>query len=366
MLLWIKGNPGPQSLRDRLADENGFRLKMFTWIESIVKCELPGMTEILEEGREPLPRPSLSKGATDPRLQKQPQISEMSEDEFSVRFREFVEELAIRCNWHVHNETCWKHLKPGETKGDPVCRMRIDGKTRTFTDLDNETQSIMLKRLHPRINNYNEVIMFLMQCNMDIKYIGSGPAAKALVYYVTDYITKENLSTHVGLEALAYAIRQNDKKFEGDIGTPSSEKTKSLFVKTVNAMMARQENSHQQVMSHLIGGGDHYKANTFKLLKWAEIDRHIKSQLYENTQEKNCKIQDILHGDDNTQNIMVDTQSVENAAGQEFLNYQVEGNENGDAGEMTLHVEDESIVPANPVLDYCKCSKDEAFDKLCL
>jgi hypothetical protein len=42
---------------------------------------------------------------------------------------------------------------------------------------------------------------------MDIKYIGSGEAAKALVYYVTDYITKENLVTHVGLQALAYAIK---------------------------------------------------------------------------------------------------------------------------------------------------------------
>jgi hypothetical protein len=29
---------------------------------------------------------------------------------------------------------------------------------------------------------------------MDIKYIGSGEAARALVYYVTDYITKATLN----------------------------------------------------------------------------------------------------------------------------------------------------------------------------
>ncbi|KAF8550781.1 hypothetical protein OG21DRAFT_1478399 [Imleria badia] len=81
--------------------------------------------------------------------------------------------------------------------------------------------------------------MFLLQCNMDIKYIGSGPAAKALVFYITDYITKSSLSVHAGLDA------------------------KHLFVKLVNALMARQELSHQQVMSYIVGGGDHYKSHTF-------------------------------------------------------------------------------------------------------
>jgi hypothetical protein len=41
------------------------------------------------------------------------------------------------------------------------------------------------------------MVIFLMECNMDIKYIGSGEAAKALVFYITDYITKASLATHV-------------------------------------------------------------------------------------------------------------------------------------------------------------------------
>ena len=73
---------------------------------------------------------------------------------------------------------------------------------------------------------------------MHIKYIGSGEAAKALVYYVTDYLTKETLATHMGLEALAYVIQQNDIKYCGDDEMIPSEKCKSLFTKTVNAMMA--------------------------------------------------------------------------------------------------------------------------------
>ncbi|KIM73163.1 hypothetical protein PILCRDRAFT_81364 [Piloderma croceum F 1598] len=49
-----------------------------------------------------------------------------------------------------------------------------------------------------------------MKCNMDIKFIGSGEAVKALIYYITDYITKASLPTHVGLAALSYAIQKTN------------------------------------------------------------------------------------------------------------------------------------------------------------
>ncbi|KAI0698759.1 hypothetical protein C8Q76DRAFT_771872 [Earliella scabrosa] len=90
--------------------------------------------------------------------------------------------------------------------------MRIDGSTRAVTCLDEETFSIMLRRLHPRIANYNDLVIFLMKANMDIKHIGSGEGAKALIYYVTDYITKASLPTHLGLAALLYAIERTSTK----------------------------------------------------------------------------------------------------------------------------------------------------------
>jgi hypothetical protein len=31
----------------------------------------------------------------------------------------------------------------------------------------------------------------------------------------------------------------------------------------------------------LIGAGDHYKANTFQLVKWAELDRYVRHELKE-------------------------------------------------------------------------------------
>ena len=67
---------------------------------------------------------------------------------------------------------------------------------------------------------------------MDIKYIGAGEAAKALVYYISDYITKNTLAMHVGLKVLSYAIKQNEAKYIGmQRSTSMAEKNKSLFMK---------------------------------------------------------------------------------------------------------------------------------------
>ncbi|KAJ7429945.1 hypothetical protein B0H11DRAFT_1766031 [Mycena galericulata] len=91
---------------------------------------------------------------------------------------------------------------------------------------------------------------------MDIKYVGSGEAAKALVYYVTDYITKSTLPAHVGLAAVEYAIKQNTKKFDMPSAAPPSEQVKDL-------------------MSYLVGGGDHYCSHPFKTVRWGDFDRHV-------------------------------------------------------------------------------------------
>ncbi|KAJ6470898.1 hypothetical protein C8R45DRAFT_765112, partial [Mycena sanguinolenta] len=280
MLIWIEGNPTPQELRDRMRDSPAFQSNMFSWLESIIKCELPSTTEIVVEPDGPLKAPDLPPDRPDPRLTKEPAVKDLSHTEFEKSFQETIEDLVKLFNWHDHKPTCWKKLAKGEPKTDGNCRMGIDGSTNPFTFVDPETESIMLRRLHPRINNYNELIIFLLRCNMDIKYIGSGKAAKALVYYVTDYITKSTLSTHVGLAALDYAIKRNTEKYDAanEGAAQAAEMNRSLFTKTIMVLMSKQEISHQQVMSYLVGGGDCYSSHTFKIVKWGDYDRLIEQQ----------------------------------------------------------------------------------------
>lgn len=216
MLLWLGGSPNPQLLRDRFEQDESFQANVFQWLEDIIKCELPGMSEPLKGVCGRLMSNVEEQGEQDVRLLRAPQISLMEAEDFAYRFCKFVKDLAVTCNWHHHTGTCFKHLEKGQPRTDGNCCMRISGQTRTATSLDPDTSSILLCRLHPWINNYNDVVLFLLQCNMDIKFIGSGPAAKALVYYITDYITKNNLHIHAGLQMLQAAICSHAEKFRDD------------------------------------------------------------------------------------------------------------------------------------------------------
>lgn len=287
MLIWLKGNLNPQALRDRMERDDLFKQTLFTWLESIIKCELPGMVpSIGDETSGPWIRPRVDADmcTTDAPILPD-NLNPENRSLFQENFKHFVQDMAIACNWHEHTETCWKYLNNNEPRDDAHCRMRIDGRTRSFTELDPETSSILLRRLHPWINNYNDLVIFLMKCNMDVKYIGSGQAAKALVYYVTDYVTKGSLPLHTGLQALMWAIQHNEAKYAGQDDVDQRSVGKSLMIKVVNAMMGRQELSHQQVMSYLVGGGDHYTSHKFRTLYWPDFDRYIRREFREDSDE---------------------------------------------------------------------------------
>ena len=114
--------------------------------------------------------------------------------------------------------------------------MRMDGSVRPLSIVDDDTEAIDLRRLHPWINNYNDVVLFLIQSNMDIKFIGSGQAAKALTYYISDYITKNDVSVHVGLQAIQAAMESHSKRFCEDTTSSTPFRERSLLTKIVNAI----------------------------------------------------------------------------------------------------------------------------------
>ena len=113
-----------------------------------------------------------------------------------------------------------------------------------------------------------------LRCNMDIKHIGSGEGAKALIYYVTDYITKAALPTHLGLAALLYAISRAEERFQETVQWGPSDDTRALTV-VMNNMLSRREVSHPQAMSYIVGGGDHYTSHRFRNLHLSAFLRYV-------------------------------------------------------------------------------------------
>ncbi|KZV60549.1 hypothetical protein PENSPDRAFT_548781, partial [Peniophora sp. CONT] len=280
MVLWLRGNPSPQELRDRVlsSSEPEFAGRLTRWLEATIKCELPGMTEAITRPASEVEQPAKESGCVDPRSAADVPIDSFMADEdgsqlFEENYMDQITELAVRCNWHRHTDTCFKHLKGTQPRDDAHCRMRMTGAVQAVTDIDAATGTVRLRRLHPWVNNYNELILFLTKCNMDIKHIPSGESAKALVYYITDYITKGQLPTHVGLEALCAAIRKTSDNLRYD--DDPTKFRRSLLTRIMNGIMGKMELSHQQVMAFVVGGGDHYTSHTFRSLNWGMLDKHI-------------------------------------------------------------------------------------------
>lgn len=275
MLIWLDGHPNPQSMREKFETDPAFKTKVFDWLDDVISTSIPGSDDVVVPQIDARPTPP--KDEPDPHSILAPQASEFDHiDELFTASTAFLSKLVPRTNWHIHSDTCWKKLKRGQARDDAHCHLGMDGSTRATNALDPETGSILYCRLHLRINNYNSLTIHAIQSNMDIKHIGSGEGAKACLYYVTDYITKFGLPVHSGVAALSYTIKHNNEKFEGADWASAEVRERSLLTKSVNTMMARLEISHQQVMSYLVGGGDHYTSHTFRNLYWGEVDCHIR------------------------------------------------------------------------------------------
>lgn len=55
---------------------------------------------------------------------------------------------------------------------------------------------IAIQRASAYFNNHNPYITAACRGNNDIKFISTRKLALAYIYYITDYITKSDLSTH--------------------------------------------------------------------------------------------------------------------------------------------------------------------------
>ncbi len=71
---------------------------------------------------------------------------------------------------------------------------------------DEEEQAIIFVCKDGNVNNYNRYILVFCRHNHDLKCILSGKAAKAAMFYITDYITKMDVKTYQLLTLLSHAV----------------------------------------------------------------------------------------------------------------------------------------------------------------
>ena len=113
---------------------------------------------------------------------------------------------------------------------------------------------------------------------MDVEFTGSGASAKAVLYYITDYIMKSQLKTHVAYAMLELAVQKLGEE-EIDDGEHRHH-AKRLLQKCAFAMVSHQELLAQQVCSYLMDFPDHFTSHNHNYvnLYWNSFERFINSQ----------------------------------------------------------------------------------------
>ena len=262
MLIWIEGALNPNEIKEKVMENEKWGADLLSYLDDTITNVVP---------EDPIPDVPTTFDGKDPCTLRGVDLNiENLEERWGLRMKD-VSRLAERVQRHRHSHTCYKYYKAGEAR---TCRFDLkEDNFRPESKIDSGTGSIHLRCLDGLVNNFNMTILEAVRCNMDIQFIGSGESAKAMIYYITDYITKSQLKSHIAYAALQVAV----KKCEGieDIDDDYTVRSKRLLQKCAYALVSHQELSGQQVASYLVGYEDHFTSHDFSCLYWASFERYV-------------------------------------------------------------------------------------------
>jgi hypothetical protein len=276
MLVWVEGSLNPNEIKDRVMKDHDveFREKLLAFLDDTISNSVPDLVD--DNGNDTVNQhPCAIRGVN---------LTPASDNESEGSHRQLkrtrqreLHHLVRQCQSHVHSQTCYKYWK-GPLSGEPrLCRFDLDEKNTCPTSFfDSDTGELNLRCLDGMVNNFNQTIIEAIRCNMDIKFIGSGASAKAVLYYITDYITKSQLKAHVAFAALELAVTKLGEFRETE--DKVTVHAKKLLQKCAYAMISHQELSGQQVAAYLMEHGDHYTSHSFKNLYWTAFEKFINDE----------------------------------------------------------------------------------------
>jgi DNA replication protein DnaC len=260
MIIWLKDALNCDQIRQRVLEgDQSFQTKMINYIDDCISNSIPTLSQSSELESVPSDNvhPCAVRGITD--LQ-------------SRRAREKdVRNLIRSCQTHKHSATCYKYWKRGQPR---ECRFSLgEHHYCEKTEFDLTSGELHMRHLDGLVNNFNTTMLEIIRCNMDIQFLGSGPSTKAIIYYITDYITKAQLKSHVAYAALELAVQKLEQSITPD--DSAATRAKRLLQKCAYSMISQQELSGQQVASYLLDLEDHFSSHVYAPIYWTTYEKMV-------------------------------------------------------------------------------------------
>ncbi|KAF8231679.1 hypothetical protein L208DRAFT_1275948, partial [Tricholoma matsutake] len=135
------------------------------------------------------------------------------------------------------------------------------------------------------INTLTPLITYLFCCNSDTTSLLSGTAIKAIVAYVSDYVTKPGLKTYSIFDTIRQIFNRNTELTTGSIDCKSA--ARSLMIKIVNALTAKMEIGSPMACLYIFGFPDHYTDHMFVSFYWRNYVQEVQSAWVSLNEEEN-------------------------------------------------------------------------------
>lgn len=292
MLVWIQGCPSPQEVRDRLLADPEFEGQLLSWLEACHAGDFSSgneqsLSELLEDeyferdaDGDMVRRARLKPAARDPATiltprPPPPTADAAAMDAWHEQFLADSDRVVFCMNRHVreHNLGCWRGY----------CRARFPREVFESTQVDRASGAIRFAKSEQRINPFNRLLSHMLRSNTDLTCLLSGTQVKAIVAYVTDYVTKSSLTTHGFFETVRTVLAQNTELLNCD-NAQRGEAARALVVKIVNALSGAAELGGPAVCSYLLGNPDHYTSAVFKVFHWRSYMRKVLEDVADDSQ----------------------------------------------------------------------------------
>ncbi|KAI0349806.1 hypothetical protein OH77DRAFT_1414297, partial [Trametes cingulata] len=214
LLVWIEGCPSPQEIRERLLGDESFRTRFLSWLESCHtgdffsergdvlqhKWEEPG-PERLVNGRVKKGKPVLLIRDAATTLPRRPprDMADTEIQQWYASHRLDVDQVIFCSNRHdpEHGHGCMRGEPP-----DEYCRARFPRELYADTLVDQSSGAVRFKKQDAWINTYHPLLSSALRCNTDVTCLLSGTQVRAIIAYVTDYVTKSSLTTHTFFQTI--------------------------------------------------------------------------------------------------------------------------------------------------------------------
>src|SRR6266536_1238132 len=291
MLLWLIACLTPQEIRDRILDPNSdFQVKLVQYLESVHVGEfLNGTMDQVKAKVDQESRSGTYKDPTQTLPDMPPPTCDNNHDTSNDcndctklstwwdKFMMTVDDLVLRSN--VHNCSRYSSSKekdrPSCMNKNGKCKARFPRATYNETQIDPLSGALNIRKGEPWINTLTPLVTYLLRCNTDITSLLSGTAIKAVVAYITDYVTKPGLKTYSIFATIRSVFQRNSEMLGGSM--ERKEKARRLITKIVNALTAMMEIGAPLASMYLLGHPDHYTNFKFKHFFWKNFVREVQN-----------------------------------------------------------------------------------------